>query len=653
MRKTKETSETKTETANIKTAKETKIAIVKKAKTATTKPAKSKSSSTSTTSSTSVSTEREFKSGIEIHQRLDTHKLFCRCPSIEGAGEATKKVTRRLHFVRSEVGEVDRTAAFESAKDVQITYDYFSNSGCEVELDESPPLGLNMDALRIALQISLMLNARPVDELHIMRKQVVDGSNTSGFQRTSVIALDGYIETSKGRVGIDTISLEEESAGIEAKDKQAFSLDRLGVPLVEIATSPDIQTPEHGKEVAEKIGTILRLAKVKRGIGTIRQDVNISIPGGARVEIKGVQELADIPEIIKNEIKRQQNLIEIHKRISPLLKLNDKISVVDLTELFDATQCKIVNNEMKKEGKDCVVLGLRLAGFKGILGAELIPDVRYGTELAKYAGAAGVKGIIHSDENLDNYGFTVEEVSSVKLALGAKEGDAFVIVVGKEGIANKAVDFMLNRLFMVEIPEETRMARGASTFFMRPLAGRARMYPETDIPPVRITSEMIAHARESAGETLEDKITRFEKLVGKEYAARLVRSEQRGVFESLVEKGRDPKIIAVILIEKTVALRRENLDVSKITEEKIDGVLSLYSEGKIVKSAIDDVLRGVCESPGKSITDIVKEKKLARITGEELKQIIAQEDYDIKKIMSKYRLNVDPEEASKIIKAKK
>jgi len=249
-----------------------------------------------------------LKSGIEIHQQLDTNKLFCNCPSLLRVEEPDVVVKRKLHAVTGETGEVDVAAAFEHAREREFIYQGYSDSTCLVELDEEPPHLINEEALRIALQISLLLNAEPLEITQIMRKTVIDGSNTSGFQRTLLLAKDGWIETSQGKIGIQGICLEEDAARIISQNEKeiTYRLDRLGIPLVEIATKPEIKTPEQAKEAALHIGEILRACKVKRGIGTIRQDVNMSIKNGFRVEIKGVQEPSLISKTIITEIERQQ-----------------------------------------------------------------------------------------------------------------------------------------------------------------------------------------------------------------------------------------------------------------------------------------------------------------------------------------------------------
>jgi Glu-tRNA(Gln) amidotransferase subunit E-like FAD-binding protein len=258
-----------------------------------------------------------FKCGLEIHQQLETHKLFCNCSSIVHDKNPKIIAKRKLKAVVGETGEIDAAAAHEQDKAKLMIYEGCEDSYCLVELDEEPPHNVNMEAVEIAIQVSKLLHMDLVDEILFMRKTVVDGSNVSGFQRTALIGIDGYIETTKGKVDVPLLCLEEEAAKkIESNDKNSliYRLDRLGVCLLEIATDASIKDPEHAKECAEIIGMILRsTGKVKRGIGTIRQDVNVSIKGGVRVEVKGFQDLKSIPKVVDYEIKRQIDCINKKK----------------------------------------------------------------------------------------------------------------------------------------------------------------------------------------------------------------------------------------------------------------------------------------------------------------------------------------------------
>lgn len=256
----------------------------------------------------------KIKSGIEIHQQLDSHKLFCNCPSVLRKDKPEFEVYRKLHRTAGETGDVDIAASYESKKDRRFIYEGYDTT-CLVELDEEPPHLINNEALITTLHVALLLNCEIIHATQIMRKTVVDGSNTSGFQRTVIIARNGYVDTKSGKVRIDNVSLEEDSARVISKEDNRYRLDRLGIPLVEIGTAPDITSAEQAKETALYIGEILRSCNIKRGIGTIRQDVNVSIEGHPRIEIKGFQDVKMFVKTIEKEIGRQKENLKSKKNL--------------------------------------------------------------------------------------------------------------------------------------------------------------------------------------------------------------------------------------------------------------------------------------------------------------------------------------------------
>ncbi|MCK5631960.1 Glu-tRNA(Gln) amidotransferase subunit GatE, partial [Candidatus Bathyarchaeota archaeon] len=251
--------------------------------------------------------------GLEIHQQLNSEKkLFCDCQSELFNEEPDFVFTRRLRPTQSELGQIDAAALFEFKKGIKILYEGTRPTSCLVEMDEEPPHDIDRESLKAALVVSLMLKANPVNEIHVMRKTVIDGSNTTGFQRTAVVALGGEVRMQRFTSPIQHISLEEDAARkISQKDSVlTYRLDRLCIPLVEVATAPLSCTPEEAEEVALRIGQILRASgTAKRGLGTIRQDLNVSIREGNLVEIKGVQKLELVSSVIETEVQRQLNLL--------------------------------------------------------------------------------------------------------------------------------------------------------------------------------------------------------------------------------------------------------------------------------------------------------------------------------------------------------
>ena len=259
-----------------------------------------------------------FKSGIEIHQQLEGKKLFCSCQTVIRKDEPDFTITRKLRASAGETGEVDQAALHEQKKDKYFIYQGYEDTTCLVEADCEPPHEINKEALKTALQVAMMLKCKIVDQIQVMRKTVVDGSNTSGFKRTALVGRNGYLELKGKKIGVPSVCLEEEACQVVERnnDYDVYNLSRLGIPLIEIATDPDMITPEEVKEVAAKIGMILRsTGACKRGIGSIRQDVNLSIKGGARTEVKGFQEYKNIPEVIEKEVERQLELINAGKKV--------------------------------------------------------------------------------------------------------------------------------------------------------------------------------------------------------------------------------------------------------------------------------------------------------------------------------------------------
>lgn len=569
--------------------------------------------------------ELELKVGLEIHRQLDTKKLFSPVPS-ELHEEVDFTFQRKLRPTMSELGEIDQAALEEFKKGKTYVYEGNYKFSDLVYMDEEPPHTPDEEALKVALQIAYLLNATPVDEIHFMRKIVIDGSNVSGFQRTAIIAMNGKVDTPWGSVGIPTICLEEDAARIiEREDsKVIYRIDRLGIPLIEISTTPDIHHPEQAKVVAKYIGDALRATrKVKRGLGTIRQDLNVSIKGGARIEIKGVQELDMIPIIIEREVLRQLNLLKIRDELKKRGVSEEELKEEfhDVTDIFENTQSKIVARAIKKGGK---VLALKLPKFRGLIGYEIQPGRRLGTEMADRAKKY-VKGIFHIDE-LPNYGITQEEVDAIVERLGLGEQDAFVLVAAEEETAKKALSEVLQRAkeALYGVPEETRRALpDGNTQYMRPLPGKARMYPETDIPPILVTPEMKEEILANLPELPQAKVERYVKefKIDKSLAKTLVDDERDELFEELIEMGVKPSLAASILVVVLKGLKKE-VPIENITDEHIKEAFKLYLDNKIAKEAFEEIFKELALHPEKSAFQVAEEKGLTLLSPEEVEKII-------------------------------
>ena len=539
-----------------------------------------------------------FKCGLEIHQRLNTGKLFCDCycdpNKMEDLPQKAVSFHRKLRAVIGELGKIDPAAAFEATKAKKFAYLFDDASSCYVELDEEPPHKMNQEALLLSLVVSQSFGSIPVDDVFVMRKTVIDGSAVSGFQRTALVALNGKIATSKGDVLIPTIALEEESSGIIEKkgEETLYRLDRLGIPLIEIATDPSIRDGAHAMEVAEKIGMILRsTGKVQRGLGSIRQDLNISITNGARIEIKGVQDLKLIPALVDNEVNRQIGLLKIREEIRSrhILLGEEHFSIKDVSNLFSNTGCKLIKDALLRKEK---VFALKMQSFSGLFKTPLNPSLTLGAEIAGYVRAhSSAKGIIHSDENLEEkYSLGISEINTLETSLNLSQNDLFILCVGNEEICKKALQAAFNRCAQLQIgvPEETRRAEGEMSIFMRPLPGSARMYPETDLVPIPITPQLLAEATKAKPESMDEKKAKYLKWgLNEQLSDKMVRSQEWGRFEKLVVSGKMlAPLAAITLLETLISLKRDGFEIANISDEHLISLSSLFANGKITKSAV-------------------------------------------------------------------
>ncbi len=535
-----------------------------------------------------------LKCGIEIHQQLNTQKLFCDCPSVVRDDQPDVEVLRELRAAAGEGGKVDAAAAAEQAKGKRYLYQAYHDTTCLVELDAEPPHPLNSEALNITLQMTKLLGARAVDFIQVMRKTVVDGSNTSGFQRTALISRNGMITTDSGKVTIPVVCLEEDAAKIVSRtiECDTYNLSRLGIPLIEITTGPDITSPDMAREVALHIGMLLRsTGRVKRGLGTIRQDINISIKEGTRIELKGSQQLDLIPTLVENEALRQSNLVKIAKELKKL-KASADDEPMELTTLLAKSTCKILRGALDNKG---IILGAKLAGFAGLLGREVQPNRRLGTELSDHAKIlGGIKGLLHSDE-LPGYGITEEEVSAVRKELGCVENDAFILIADRKKRSRRAMAASLARArsALEGVPGEVRKANPDGTSsFLRPRPGASRMYPETDVRGIRITSAMMKDIQNP--ELLDEKKSRFIKqyTLSKDIAHEVSWSGLGDYFEDTLKKY--PSLKAQFIADTIVSLPKEiqkryNLDIEP-SEEDLEVLFSAVNSGKIAPDAVLEIL---------------------------------------------------------------
>ncbi|CCQ34505.1 Glutamyl-tRNA amidotransferase subunit E protein [Halorhabdus tiamatea SARL4B] len=566
--------------------------------------------------------------GLEIHQQLDTEsKLFCNCPTtLREPAESTTTITRYLHPTKSELGELDEAALEESQVEREFEYLTYDTT-CLVEADDEPPHRVDDEALAVALEIAQLLDMRAVDQVHVMRKLVIDGSNTSGFQRTMLVATDGEIETSEGPVGVEDLMLEEESAQrVEETDSGVrYSLDRLGIPLVEIGTDPDIRSPAQAQEAAERIGMLLRsTGQVRRGLGTIRQDVNVSIAEGARVEIKGVQSLEDIEDIVRNEVGRQVELLDI---ADELAKRDAMIGEPqDVSAVFEETDSGVIQGALTDGGE---VWAVALPGFGGLVGREIQPDRRLGTEFSDHAKRHGAGGIFHTDE-LPAYGVTEGEVEALAEAVGLDPGavtgegakDAVAIVADAPDVAEQSIEAVAERAetAMEGVPEETRDAtEEATTRYLRPLPGAARMYPETDVPPVDPDPTDV-----ETPELLTAKTERYQREYDLDagLAEQVVYGQRWALFEEAVESGVDATLAAQTVESTVTEIRRDGAPVENLTDDHFRELFALLADGELAKEGVPDLLAALAENPELGAEEAAEQEDLGSAGEDEVREAV-------------------------------
>ena len=566
-----------------------------------------------------------FMCGIEVHQQLATGKLHSRQSgelfdvTIDTVPQDWPRYDRRLRAGRGEGGKIDIAARFEARRNRSFTYVKSPNAGL-IELDDQPPLPHDQNAIDISLTVSALLQAKPVSLIQTMRKTVVDGSNTSGFQRTSLISTDGILKTKGGPVGIDLLCLEEDSARkldtIMAKNGEnvIYNLDRLGLPLIEIATAPDIKSPEHAKQTSIALGRVLRQTRrVRRGLGSIRQDLNVSLMCGDRVEIKGCQDLSWIPRIISIEMARQLHFYRLANELrssmnlpllSPDRRTTDTATESQVAEavaqllplnLQDVTNCFAqCTSKMVVDGlsKGSIMLALPLANLAGKIGTKQMDKggaqlPRLGRELAGAAKQAGVKGVFHSDE-LPAYGVESGEVDKVRSELDLQQSDAFILCLAPQWQAELALESVLQRARLAwhRIPQEVRnvvVKKGApedgTTSPMRPLPGGARMYPETDIPSFSLASDKWQAIVDNLPMSDDERNLRMQQFnISQDQAGQILARELDDIFvnniDDLPHKG-----LATLILENDTA--NPSL-LANVLRAKESGHLSRESMNEIV-----------------------------------------------------------------------
>jgi glutamyl-tRNA(Gln) amidotransferase subunit E len=534
-----------------------------------------------------------FKSGLEIHQQLLTaKKLFCRCPAGRYSEEFNAEILRHMRPTLSELGEYDGTALMEFKTKKEIIYQIHHETVCTYEMDDTPPFELNSEALDIALEIGLLYGCAMVDEIHIARKQYLDGSIPTGFQRTTIVGVNGGIQYKGRRIGIVQLGLEEDACR-EVSDVghlRVYRTDRLGMPLIETVTAPDMRTPHEVAEVGDILRKLVRsTGKVRVGLGAARQDVNVSVTGGTRVEIKGVPQIPTIPLLTYNEAMRQHNLLrlrdELHHR--GITKETFEAKTEEVTKLLRRTRYQPLQYATAQGMTiNCVLL----RGFRGLLRWQTQTDTFFSREISDrvrvIACLTTLPNIIHSDSPSET--LATSEWQLLRKSIGAVEEDSIVLVWGNAQDAKTGASEVAIRAkeATIGIPSETRQAlRDGTNGFERILPGPDRMYPDTDLPPRRITREHLNSIRTGVPHPFwETERWLSELRIPTDLAAPLSISPLVSLFETAVTEWKVPPMLAavtLIALPKRVARKLQGpVDLSPQTFQDI---LLAYRDGLLAK----------------------------------------------------------------------
>ncbi len=584
-----------------------------------------------------------FKCGLEIHQQLLTErKLFCRCPPIYRNDPAHYEIIRHMRPTLSEMGTYDGTALMEFKTKKNITYQFFRDTTCSYEIDETPPFELDPKALEISMVIASAMNCALVDEVHVSRKQYLDGSIPTGFQRTAIISLGGHVPWvgQDREIEIRQISLEEDACR-EISDKGhevVFRTDRLSIPLVEVVTEPNAKTPQEAGVMAEILGWVMRsTGLVRRGSGATRQDVNVSVEGGRRVEIKGVPKIDLIPPITAGEAVRQYNLLKINEELNNRsvdpgkMDAEEFTTMVheDVTDIFQGREVDLFDPWFEGEvaiRDDLDIRAVLIPGFKGLFSHPTHGDQTFADEvggrLRVIACLDRMPNLMPSDDEPFS-GVTEQDIEKVKERLGALEDDSIVLVWGpkRDTITGVQEIYIRSREAFDGVPLETRqLITPDMTTFERILPGPDRMYPDTDRPPIVVTEEILDNVNaQTPCPWWETEKEMVEAGVPTNVAHRSIVSKYFSLYNKAVKAGAPPRFTAIFIMEKMKAMERAGLAVRDIDDTSIVNILSAVGNGQITTRAASNILKASI-SDGAEVQGLLKDRAYLTISAEEARK---------------------------------
>ena len=539
-----------------------------------------------------------FMSGLEVHQQLYTaHKLFCRCPAGLYTEDHDGQVLRHMRPTLSELGEYDGTALMEFKTKKEIIYLLNHLNVCTYEMDDTPPFLVNQQAIDVAIELCLMMNMDIIDEIHVARKQYLDGSIPTGFQRTAIIGVNGWLPFKGRKLTVTHVSVEEDSCR-EVSDKGhriVWRTDRLGMPLTETVTGPELRTPEEVRDAILLCGLTARsTGRVRTGIGASRQDVNVSVRGGSRVEIKGVPRAGLAVKLVHNEGIRQCNLLrlrdELHRRG---LTAPDaiRIEAFDVSDIWAGVDLGFIRRTLQAGGR---VSAVRVEGVEGLAQFPTQPDTTFLDELAgriRVIACLDEVPVVFSGALFPQFQNRQQVLDLVRRRVRAGANDDVFIVFGPEEDVRTAADEIRLRFAdaTVGVPKETRQAlAGGFTTFERILPGPDRMYPDTDSPPTRVTEERVAGIKARLKPAPWERIERYMSWrVPEETCHFLIRRGGAEILDAVVQQtGVDGLTAAILIGQRTRALKRAGLPIDRLGAAEWVQLFDLFTAGRIPVEAI-------------------------------------------------------------------
>jgi len=573
-----------------------------------------------------------LKAGLEIHQQLLTEKkLFCRCPAGCYSDIYDAEILRHMRPTLSELGEYDGTALMEFKTKKDIIYRINHETVCTYEMDDTPPFEINPQALDIAFQIAILMNYKLINEIHIARKQYLDGSIPTGFQRTTIVGVDGWIPYKDRKIGLIQLGLEEDACR-EVSDighERVYLTDRLGMPLIETVTEPVLYTPQEVADVANILRWLVRsTGKVRTGIGAARQDVNVSITGGTRVEIKGVPRIPLIPLLIYNEALRQYSLLQIREKLKQrgvTEKTFETITKEVTRHLIHSSWAPIAWALKHGEKVFCV----NLKGYRGILSTPTQTGKVFSKEIADRVRVVACLTHIPNILTSENTEETIDSFTwnKIRRTLEANSHDALILVWGNDRDADTAVKEIIIRAkeATIGIPDETRQALADGTNgFERILPGPERMYPDTDLPPLEITAEQIVKLSNDIPEPIWEMQDRHRKIGVPEQLLTIIAASQKStLFDMVVEKYNVPvSWVCRLIFEKTVYWRRKNLAVDQITDSVWHAFFKTFKTNPAILENSDNLFMEFLKTPDLTIDTIIKRYSPPKLQAADLEGIV-------------------------------